>query len=169
MTEGILEHDDDGLPVLRSTRRLDHPVERMWRAVTSPDELAAWFLAPLDLTRAGHRLEAMEELGEVLRCEPPRFVEWMWGAETLSFQLAPDGEGTLLTVRHAFARGDHAADYASGWHVHVDRLLAHLDGQVVPEAEPARPVALNDDYADRFGLDPEVGRRVIAEHYGTTG
>ena len=101
MTEGILEHDD-GRPVLRFTRRLDHPVERVWRAVTSSDELAAWFLAPMDLTRAGHRFEAMEEPGEVLRCEPPRFVEWVWGGETLSFQLAPDGEGTLLTFRHAF-------------------------------------------------------------------
>lgn len=105
----------------------------------------------------------------MLRCEPPRFVEWVWGGETLSFRLTPDGEGTLLTFRHAFARGDHGANYASGWHFHVDRLLAHLDGEVIPEDDPARLVALNDHYARRFDLDPEVGRRVIAQYYGTTG
>lgn len=32
--------------------------------------------------------------------------------------------------------------------------------------EPPRALELNDRYARRFGLDREIGRRVIAEHYG---
>lgn len=75
MTEGILEHDD-GRPVLRFTRRLDHPVDRVWRAVTTPDELAAWFLAPMDLTRPGapFRGHGGAGRGAAVRASPLRGV-----------------------------------------------------------------------------------------------
>jgi uncharacterized protein YndB with AHSA1/START domain len=165
MSEGILD-EVDGRPALRFTRRLPHPVERVWRAVSARDELAAWFVAPLDLTGPGGRFEAMEEPGQVLRAEPPRLLELEWGGETLRFELEEDGAGTLLTFVHVFADAERAANYASGWHAHFDRLDAHLAGKPVLEPEPARLVALNDLYAERFGVDPEVGRRLVAEHYG---
>ena len=169
MTEGILEQVD-GRPALRFTRRLDHSVDRVWRAVSTRDELAAWFVVPLDLTRAGQRFEAMDQTGEVLAFEPPRTLEWEWGGERFCFRLEPDGDAaTLLTFVHVFALREHGADYASGWHYHLDCLEAHLDGLPVPEAEPGDLVASNDRYSDMFGLDPEVGRRVIAEHYGALG
>lgn len=163
MTEGTLEQID-GRPALRFTRRLAHPVERVWRAVTSYDELAVWFVAPVEFTEAGQQFEAMEERGEVLRYEPPRVLECEWGGERFSFDLQPDGDGTLLTFVHVFGDRDHGADYASGWHFHLDRLQAHVDGEPVPNAEPSHLVALNDCYAERFDLDREVGRRMIAEH-----
>ena len=34
----------DGRPALRFERRLKHSVERVWRAVTEPAELARWFV-----------------------------------------------------------------------------------------------------------------------------
>jgi uncharacterized protein YndB with AHSA1/START domain len=165
MTEGTLEQVG-GRPALRFTRRLAHPIERVWRVVSTYDELAAWFVAPVEFPQAGQRFEAMEQSGEVLRFESPLTLEWEWGGERFSFHLEPDGDGTLLTFVHVFAERDHGADFASGWHFHFSRLEAHLDGDPVPEAEPADLVALNDRYAERFGLDREVGRRVIAEHYG---
>lgn len=168
MIDGNLE-EIDGHPALRFRRRLRHPVERVWRAVTERDELAAWFVAPVGFTGVGQRFEAMEQSGEVLRFEPPRALEFEWGGERFSFELAPDGDGALLTFVHVVARREHGADYASGWHHHFERLDAHLDGRPVPDADPARLVELNDSYAARFGLDPEVGRRVIAEHYGARG
>ncbi len=36
----------------------------------------------------------------------------------------------------------------------------------VPEADPIQLLELIDSYAGRFGLDPEVGMRQLAEHYG---
>ncbi|HEX8073920.1 MAG TPA: SRPBCC domain-containing protein [Thermoleophilaceae bacterium] len=33
----------DGRPALRFERRLPHSVERVWRAITEPEELKAWF------------------------------------------------------------------------------------------------------------------------------
>ena len=167
MTEGILT-EVDGRPALRFTRRLAHPIERVWRAVSTYDELAAWFVGPVDFQEVGHRFQAMEQPGEVLRFEAPRSLAWEWGGEQFSFDLEPDGDGTVLTFVHVFADRDHGADYASGWHFHFDRLEAHLEGRPVPEGEPSQLAALNDHYSERFGLDREVGRRAIAEYYGAT-
>jgi uncharacterized protein YndB with AHSA1/START domain len=165
--EGKLE-EIEGRPALRFTRRLNHPVERVWRAVTTYDDLAAWFVAPMELTGVGQKFEAMEQPGEVLRFEPPRVVEWLWGEERFSFELRTDGHGTLLTFTHVFADRDRAANYASGWHFHFDRLHAHLDGEPVSEADPGRLVELNDRYAEHLGVDAGVGRRIIAEHFAAS-
>ena len=168
MTDGILEHVD-GRPALRFTRRLAHPIERVWRAASTHDELAAWFVAPMEFTHQGQRFDAMEVPGEVVRYDPPTALEWEWGGERFSFELEPDGDGTMLTFRHIFGQVERGADYAAGWHFHLDRLEAHLDRQPPGDADPEHLVALNDRYAERFGLDREVGRRNIDEHYGAQG
>ena len=66
----------DGNAALRFERRLAHPVERVWRAITDPAESGAWFVAAMPFERQGHRFEAMGQPGEVLRFEPPTRVEW---------------------------------------------------------------------------------------------
>ena len=40
--DGTLE-ERDGRFVLRFERRLPHPPEEVWRALTEPDRMAAWF------------------------------------------------------------------------------------------------------------------------------
>ena len=42
----------DGRPALRVERRYRHSVERVWRAVTEPAELARWFVAEAHWTPA---------------------------------------------------------------------------------------------------------------------
>jgi len=165
MSKGILE-TIDGRPTLRFTRQLAHPIERVWRAVSTHDELAVWFVAPMEFTHVGQHFEVMGQPGEVLRYEPPGALEWEWGGERFSFVLESTNDGTLLTFVHVFADQTLGADYASGWHFHFDRLEAHLAGQPPADTDPAQLVALNDRYAERFGLDRDVGRRIIAEHYG---
>jgi hypothetical protein len=119
----------------------------------------------MEFTGAGQRFEAMEQRGEVLRFEPPHVLAFEWGEERFSFDLQADGDGTLLTFVHVFADRDRAANYASGWHFHFERLGAHLEGEPVPEADAGYLVELNDRYAEQLGLDAEVGRRIIAEHF----
>jgi uncharacterized protein YndB with AHSA1/START domain len=36
-------HDQDGRPSVRLRRHCPHAVDRVWAAVTAPDELAHWF------------------------------------------------------------------------------------------------------------------------------
>lgn len=104
--------------------------------------------------------------GILVGAEPPHALAWEFGGDRYSFDLTPDGygDGTVLTFVHVFTKRDHGADYGSGWHFYLDRLDAHLAGRPVPDAEPAELVALNDRYAEQFGLDPEVGRRALAGH-----
>ena len=40
----VTEQTIDGAPALRLERRLNHSIERVWRAVTEPQELARWFV-----------------------------------------------------------------------------------------------------------------------------
>jgi uncharacterized protein YndB with AHSA1/START domain len=57
----------DGRPALRLERRLPHAVERVWRAVTEPAELAQWFVAPVAWGPAlGERWEAFGAQGEIV-------------------------------------------------------------------------------------------------------
>lgn len=168
MNEGILT-EVDGRPALRFTRRLPHPVERVWRAVSAEEELAEWFVVPMDLRHQGQRFQLMEQPGTVLRYDPPRVLEWEWGDDRFSFHLEAEGGVTVLTFVHVFGDRSRGADLGSGWHVHLESLEAHLSGVPVPDADPARLLALNDSYAERFGLDPEVGRLQLAQQDGSDG
>ena len=39
----------DGRSVLRMERRLAHPAEKVWRAITEPSHLAAWFPSQVEM------------------------------------------------------------------------------------------------------------------------
>ena len=54
----------DGRPALCFERRLSHPIERVWRAITEPAELAQWFVSEVPWTpRVGEMFEAAGESG----------------------------------------------------------------------------------------------------------
>ncbi len=154
----------DGRPALRFERRFNHSVDRVWRAVTEPSELARWFIAPVEWTPApGERFESMDEVGELTEVEPPHVIAYTWGGEHFRFELRPDGPGCLLVFTHVFDDRSFGAQHATGWELHFDRLDAHLAGGFVSQddAHAAFP-ELHESYAEHFGLDPEVGRRTFA-------
>ena len=39
----------DGRPTVRVERAYPHPIETVWRAVTTPEHLGAWFPSPVEL------------------------------------------------------------------------------------------------------------------------
>jgi len=96
--------------VLEFTRRLQHPPQKVWRALTEPDHLAAWFPSTIEGNRAaGARLhfgfremEAAPFDGEMLIFEPPSVMELRWGDEILRFEVRPDGDGSVLSFRNIF-------------------------------------------------------------------
>ena len=60
----------DGRPALSFERRLAHPVERVWRAVSEPDELARWFVSRAEWTpEAGETFDP--EVGRRAYAEHP--------------------------------------------------------------------------------------------------
>lgn len=162
----------DGRPALRFERHYRHPVERVWRAVTDPGEMANWFPSAVVGERAvGARLvfdddaqrTAAREAGEptrvdgplivgtVVTYDPPAVFSFTWGAELLRFELIPDGEGTRLVFTQILSHQSVAARNGAGWHVclgALDRLL----GVAVPDEDGA---AVYDDYVTRIG--PSLG------------
>lgn len=164
MTDGTLE-TIDGRPALRFERRLAHPVQRVWRAVTEPAELAQWFVAPVAWTPAlGETFEGEGQAGEIVALEEPTLLRWTWGEERYAFELAPDGDGCLLVFTHVFDdRYGPAAQHAAGWETYLDRLEAALAGGHLSEEDAHGAIGeLHERYAARFGQDPAPGRRMIA-------
>jgi uncharacterized protein YndB with AHSA1/START domain len=139
-----------GGPRLRLERRYDQPAERVWRALTDPDELRQWF--PGDF--------------EISHSDPPHVLIGAWqGDGTLRFELRPEGGGCVLTFTHDFSDHDQAALTGAGWDRCFARLDALLAGQALSydDSLAAWP-QVHERLAAAWGIDPAVGRAVYAEH-----
>ncbi len=160
----------EGRSVLRFQRVLAHPRERVWRALTEREDLAAWHPTPFDLEpRAGGAIEfdAPEGMptwprGQVLACEQPSLLVHTWGPppeDELRWTLEEHGGGCLLTLEHHFADRFKAARDGAGWHLCLRALAALLDGREPaetgsPQSLPGGWSELNQNYQRRFAIDP---------------
>jgi uncharacterized protein YndB with AHSA1/START domain len=143
----------DGRPALRLERRLGHSIERVWRAVTEPDELARWFVSEVPWTPTdGEEFEAAGHPGRITALEPPRLLAWTWHVEHYRFELTPDGAGCVLVFTHVF-NPEYGPDWqhAAGWESYFNRLDAHLAGGFLSETDAHEGIdARMADYRERF-------------------
>ncbi|GAA3456384.1 SRPBCC domain-containing protein [Dactylosporangium matsuzakiense] len=160
----VAEFVDGASPVIRVVRTYDHPIERVWRAVTAPEHLAAWFPtgAEMDLVPGGKirfgDLGDGGSTGEVLLVEPPNRLDFRWGDQRFEFHLAAaGGTATTFTLVHHFDDRAGAASFATGWELCLRALAAALDGAPPPPAD--RGAARHEELVRAFGLDrPRVTR-----------
>jgi uncharacterized protein YndB with AHSA1/START domain len=122
-------------------RELGYPAERVWRALTDPAALAAWFwpqrfapTAETDLRVGGrYRIDGpavgMAVSGEYVTVEPPSKLvfTWAWDGEDagtlVTIELTPTAAGTELLLRHErFADTVERDNHATGWEDCLDRL-----------------------------------------------
>ena len=142
-------------------RHLAHSPAKVWRALTEPGHLEAWFPSTIEGERtAGSALQfAFKEMpdlkldGEVLAWDPPRRFEFKWGPDTLRFELEPEGDGCIFTLTDIFEELGKGARDAAGWHVCLENLVDALDGR---EPAPERSGAgywrtINARYQELFG------------------
>jgi uncharacterized protein YndB with AHSA1/START domain len=116
----------DGRRFMRFERRLEHPVERVWAAITEPEQLRGWIAAgELELKEGGKvRLEMLNQVsaaemekyevvlpddyepdeapqvieGTVTAIEAPRLLEYdSKEFGLLRWELRPDGEDCVLS------------------------------------------------------------------------
>jgi uncharacterized protein YndB with AHSA1/START domain len=136
----------DGAPALRFERRLAYPPATVWSALTEPSSLARWMHAEepevepwtggrirLVLGGGSSRLE-----GVIRRWDPPSTLEYTWperaakGDSLVRFEVFAEGDGSRLVLTHVFTAGlageGDQADFASGWHWHLDVFETALDG-----------------------------------------
>jgi uncharacterized protein YndB with AHSA1/START domain len=158
MSIGTL-HDTPSGPQLRFTRRLGHPPEKVWRAITEPEHLKAWFpdTIVVDRWEVGATLQFRHEGGlyatdgTVLDVSPQRALEFTWGPDTIRLELEPDGEGTRLTLFDTLEELGKAARDGAGWHVCLDHLEHELDGTPPPWTMSDRWRAVHPDYVAELG------------------
>jgi uncharacterized protein YndB with AHSA1/START domain len=137
---------------LRYERRIPHPTEVVWKAITDPKEVAAWFntSAKID-ARPGGTIEyisvpvGFRRTGHILVWDPPRIFEHEWHIDphpqfpngdtesVVCWELVRDANGTIVTMTHRRLAKDTSLRFAVGWHAFLDRLGAQLNGENLPD------------------------------------
>jgi uncharacterized protein YndB with AHSA1/START domain len=157
-----LDAHTDGRPALRLERHLKHPPEVVWRALTEPDQLSAWYpfrALEIDLRVGGRiRFDGMDAV--IVQLDPPTVFAFSEHAppemtresdDLIHFQLTPDGDGCRLVFTHVFDDRPAAASYASGWTLCLDALVAHVHGEEYRMQRPSD--AHHEQLIHQFGLD----------------
>jgi uncharacterized protein YndB with AHSA1/START domain len=155
----------DQRPALRFERRINHPIDAVWAAITEPSELAHWFPCEVEVDlRMGGSMKftfpemtlpdtASTMLGEVTELDPPRRFAFLWGEDHLHFALEPgdDQHSCILRFTVELDAREKAARDAAGWHVCLDALERRLggtdDGPSTGASEPWR--AIYEEYQRR--------------------
>jgi uncharacterized protein YndB with AHSA1/START domain len=144
--DGTLEARDDGRAVIRFERHLAHPVDEVWRALTTPGEMVRWWgEGSVDLVEGGRfdvtwlntddegNRAAMK--ATITRLDPPRLLETDGDEHgVLRWELEPEAEGTRLRFTSTLEVPDQfRTRHIAGWHWHLDALETILDdGEVDP-------------------------------------
>ncbi|MFH5211353.1 SRPBCC domain-containing protein [Antrihabitans sp. NCIMB 15449] len=151
--------DSPTQPSIRLTRTYDHPVDRVWRAITTSDNLKHWIpcdveieLEPDGVVRFG-----FGGGGRVRAIEPPHRLVFTWEDDVLDFQLVSSAVGTVFTLTHHFGDRAGAASFATGWEQCFAALEAVLADREPDSATADRCDERHEELVTRFGLDqPQV-------------
>jgi uncharacterized protein YndB with AHSA1/START domain len=159
-------HRADGQWTLVFTKELHHAPEKVWTALTDPDQLGRWapYTADRDLSSPGDVTLTMIDSDsptdlqcKVTHAEPTTLLEHSWGDATLRWQLTPTDSGTRLTLHQTTPDKGMISKAAAGWHLCLRVAELLLDG------DPIDPIRgddamnygweeLNKAYADRLGI-----------------
>lgn len=143
---------EGGYATLRYERRLPHPPEVVWKAITDPKELAVWFNTKANIEpRLGGRIDfvsapaGFHTTGRITVWDPPSVFEHEWimdphphlpngeSESAIRWELVRDGDHTVLTVTHRRLTRGTALGFAPGMHAFLDRLSAHLNRGKLPD------------------------------------
>lgn len=148
-----------GTRTLEIERRMEAPPEDVFGYFTDPDLHLLWsgIAVELDPRPGGAYVVSFagsgEIRGEYVELEPPRrlVLNWGWsgagdspmseiapGSTRVEIEFLPEGDGTLVRVRHTGFPSVASAEATTwGWATYIDRLVAVCTGA---EVEPD-PVA----------------------------
>ncbi|WP_033293237.1 SRPBCC domain-containing protein [Amycolatopsis jejuensis] len=162
----ILQTSPSGRPGVTIERHLTHPPEKVWHAITTPEELAHWFPAAVTLPErpaAGGKITFTftetgdTSEGEILAYQPPGLFEFSWNTDVIRIEVSAERTGSKLEFTHTFNRGEPeialiaAGRHTTGWVACLESLDAALDGRtpVLPTDWHARML----HYIEEWGLE----------------
>jgi uncharacterized protein YndB with AHSA1/START domain len=160
---------------IRLERLLPGPIERVWAFLTESEKRAKWLASgDMDL-RSGGKVELnfshemispeatpakykdmpMGFTGRIIRCEPPKLLQFAWmeshGSDSeVTWELAERGAQVLFTITHRKLE-DRAAllSVSGGWDVHVG-ILEDVLTQRPPRGFWSSHERREQEYAARF-------------------
>lgn len=159
MTDTSL-HADGDRTAIRIERRLGHPPEKVWRALTEPSHLNQWF--PFDVepelvvggtVRFAEKGEGPASTGKITELDPPKVIAYTWEGDHLRWEVRPADGGSLLLLTHTVADRYGSASFAAGWHACIDGLLDVLAGRPVARPDRAAMDANHERFVGELGLD----------------
>lgn len=153
--DGVVSFDAENRPVITFTRHLRHSVERVWRALTEPEEVKQWLDGGLAIdARLGGRIELAPEgtglgRGEIVRYEPPHVLEY-WievvrenapnNVHLMRYELEAEGDGCVLYFSNTFDKGETRVpnSVACGWHAYLELFDDFLEGRPIDRSQAVR-------------------------------
>lgn len=121
----------------------NHPIDRVWRAISDEAEIAQWFIQADFKPVVGYRYtfthESTKITGEVLVANKPKelFYSWIVGdpnaSSTVGWTLEPIDGGTRVVLTHVGIEsyGDSAVkmfgSFKEGWTSCLASLVKHLN------------------------------------------
>ncbi len=158
INESYGQRDADGEITL--IRLLPGPIERVWAFLLDSEKRGQWLASGSIEPKVGGKIELFflhadlsdektppakyadmvnghHMTGQVTQYEPPHLLSYTWEGEKESseviFRLTPEGEKVRLVVTHRrLADRDAEKSVASGWHAHLDVLIARLESAPPP-------------------------------------
>ena len=140
--EGRFGRHADGRAFIRFERSLNHPRERVWQALSTPEGMAQWLAhrAEIEPVEGGHFAlwlggpgnDATPIPGVVLVFDPPAVLEVEGGGEdgVMRWELRAQGDGCLLTFTHTLLLGERVRNsVVAGWHQLLEHLPEMLEGR----------------------------------------
>ena len=166
---GTITKKSDGYQVVFD-RTLQHSIEKVWNAITDPDQLKFWF-TDIDMDfRVGGKInirfrdkdKTLSE-GKIIAIDPPHRFSWTWEDELAEWVLkSVDSHSTQLTLTYSKLSKAFAIKAPAGFHSLLDKLEERLAGSDslhafgTEEADPDQ-IKLKVQYADEtFPLHPEA-------------
>ncbi|HET8708579.1 MAG TPA: SRPBCC family protein [Pseudomonadales bacterium] len=123
------------------------PVEKVWLAYTTPEDIVQWNAASddwhtttstVDLRVGGafcSRMEAKDGsfgfdfAGIYTKVEPQKYLEYSFGDRTASIEFADTPEGVKVTVCFDAEETHSIEQQQSGWQAILDNFTRHVESQ----------------------------------------
>lgn len=145
--DGIVGTDSQGRAVVSFERHFKHPVEKVWRAITDPNEVRGWLYdlaidprigGAIALSLGGTDQDGNHNTihGEITELIPQALIEyWIDNVSSgtrhiLRWELASEPGGCALKFSNTFDNGERAPNsIICGWHNCLEILEESIGGR----------------------------------------